>query len=230
MTILLVNQGWKGPIVMADTGCENPETYCYMDMFERDWLKPRGLEITRLKGMPWQTKKGGISLIEYCEQAYVIPLAAVRWCTAEWKVEPIKRWMKVNEIKTDLIGIAADESQRMPTRCRPLCDWYITRKKCFEVIQAERLSAPQKSACYICPFGQPSQRRALWEHYPELFERAARLEENAQSRRTEKYVTLDPAGKYTLRDLEKRFNAQDTLFDDTDWEGLLRYKPCMCTL
>jgi len=87
MTILLVNKGWQGPIVFSDTGCEHPETYCYMDTFERDWLGPRGLEITRLKGLPWQTKKAGITLIEYCEGANVIPLAAVRWCTSEWKVE-----------------------------------------------------------------------------------------------------------------------------------------------
>ena len=225
MTILLVNKGWRGPIVFCDTGTEHPETYCYMDAFERDWLNPRELEITRLRGMPWQRYKDGLSLIEYCEAANVIPLAAVRWCTARWKVEPIQRWMKENGVMIDLIGIAADESQRMRQRCRPLCDWFVTRQGCVEVIQAEGLDVPRKSGCYICPFQRVSQWRELWERYPEVFERVAQLEENAQHRRTERYATLDPSGKYTLRDLEKRFNAQDTLFDDTDWGGLLRYKP-----
>ena len=41
MTIMLVEQGWRGPIVMADTLAEWPETYCWMRTFEDQWLKPR---------------------------------------------------------------------------------------------------------------------------------------------------------------------------------------------
>ena len=33
LAILAVNDGWRGEIVFADTGCENPETYCWMDYF-----------------------------------------------------------------------------------------------------------------------------------------------------------------------------------------------------
>jgi len=230
MTILLVNKGWHGPIVFSDTQTEHPETYCYMDMFERDWLNPRGLEITRLSGMPWQRYKGGVSLIEYCEVAKVIPLAAVRWCTAEWKGKPLDRWQEEHGGLTALIGIAADESHRMPRRCRPLCDWWVTRVGCIKAIEAEGLSIPRKSGCYICPFQRVSRWRDLWEHHPEIFERAARLEEIVSEGRKSKWVTLDPSGRWTLRDLERRFETQDTLFDDADWEGLLRYKPCMCGL
>lgn len=48
MVITLAEEGWRGPIVFADTMGEKPETYCYMDYFEREYLKPRGLAITRL--------------------------------------------------------------------------------------------------------------------------------------------------------------------------------------
>jgi len=230
MTILLINKGWSGPIVFADTGTEHPETYSYMTMFERDWLKPRGLEITRLRGMPWQRYKKGLSLIEYCEEMNVIPLAAVRWCTLHWKVKPIERWEKENKINRSLIGIAADESRRMANRCRPLCDWFVTRQGCKDVIIAEGLPVPCKSSCYICPFQRPTQWRDLWQYHPELFERAAKLEENAQHKLKERKATLDPAGKRTLREREKQFKNQDSLFDDMEWDGLLQFKPCMCTL
>jgi len=48
MTVMLIEEGWRGPIVFADTGGEWPETYCYLEYFERQFLKPRGLSITRL--------------------------------------------------------------------------------------------------------------------------------------------------------------------------------------
>jgi len=230
MVILLVNGGWTGPIVFSDTQTEHPETYCYMDMFEQDWLKPRGLEIVRLKGLPWQKYGNGLSLIDYCEKMEVIPVAMIRWCTSRWKGRPLDRWRKAHNIKMPLIGIAANESHRMPTHCRPLCDWHITRQKCVEVIEHEGLSIPCKSSCYICPLQRTSQWRELWEKHPELFERAARLEENANKQRIKRRAILDPSGKQTLRDLEKQFNAQKTLFDGTDWNKLLRYKPYICTL
>jgi len=56
LAILLINRGWKGEIVFSDTGCEWPDTYCFMDYFENEWLRPHGLEIVRLKGMPWHRK------------------------------------------------------------------------------------------------------------------------------------------------------------------------------
>jgi len=33
MTVLMVNEGWRGPVVMADTGCEWPETDAYVERF-----------------------------------------------------------------------------------------------------------------------------------------------------------------------------------------------------
>jgi 3'-phosphoadenosine 5'-phosphosulfate sulfotransferase (PAPS reductase)/FAD synthetase len=74
MAIMLVNEGWRGPIVFSDTGCEWPETYCFMDMFESEWLKPRGLEITRI-GAEWRTEAREGSLVEYCEAHGMVPLA-----------------------------------------------------------------------------------------------------------------------------------------------------------
>ena len=44
MTIMLVEDGWRGPIVFSDTGGEWPETYCYLRTFGA-WLKEYGLEI-----------------------------------------------------------------------------------------------------------------------------------------------------------------------------------------
>jgi len=53
MAVLMVNEGWRGPIIMADTGCEWPETDAYVERFDRDWLQPRGLRIEHV-GAEWR--------------------------------------------------------------------------------------------------------------------------------------------------------------------------------
>lgn len=232
MTIMLVNEGWRGPIVFADTGCEWPETYCFMDYFEDAWLAPRGLEITRLKGLPWQRYRKGISLIDYCEYAHMIPLAAVRWCTTEWKGNPGERWAKQQGITETLLGISAEESHRRPDFVRPLVDRHIDRQGCVRIIQAEALSVPRKSGCYICPFQRDAQWHELWNLHPDLFDRAQRLEEASKKTRVGRFgrhhATLDPRGRHTLRHRKERYDAQLPLFDDIEMDGLLAYKPCVC--
>ncbi len=231
LAILLVNEGWRGQIVFADTGAEYPDTYCWLDLFERDWLQLRGLHVTRLKGLPWQRKAGGIGLLEYCEQAHVIPLAAVRWCTVEWKVSAIERWAIANglTLADSLIGIAADESHRQTQARRPLVDRFIGREGCVRIIEAEGLPVPRKSGCFICPFQRDGQWRELWERYPELFERAKRLEELVRRRSAGRFrASLDVAGKSTLRDRELRYRGQAMM--DFDGEDLRAYQPCTCGL
>lgn len=232
LAILLINEGWKGEIVFADTGTEWPDTYCFMDYFENEWLRPCGFGIMRLKGLPWQTKGRkeiqGCSLIDYCEDAHVIPLAAVRWCSSAWKVEPTKRYTNGNR---GMLGIAADEAHRRKEAIRPLVDRGIDRQRCIDIIAAEGLSIPRKSGCYICPFQRDSQWRELWERYPDLFERAMRLEENAKRTRNDRFgrghACLDPKGKITLRQHKLAYESQMPL-PEIDMDALLAYKPCIC--
>ena len=230
---MAINDGWRGEIVFSDTGCEWPETYCYMDYFEREWLQPRGFEVVRLKGMPWRWfGKGkynipGCSLIEYCEAASIIPLAGKRWCTSEYKVKPIERYA---DGRQDMIGIAADEAHRQGDAIRPLVTAGVDREGCIDIIEAEGLDVPQKSGCYICPFQRNDQWRMLWERHPELFERAMLLEENTKRSKSGRWrATLDPAGKYTLRQRKLAYESQMEL-PGIDMDDLLRYQPCICTL
>lgn len=228
LVILMVNEGWRGPIVYADTGTEWPETYCYMEYFEREWLAPRGLEITRL-GAEWRKDKRArtLSLIEYCEHYAYVPLAGIRWCTKMYKVDPLAAYAEAQGITTQYIGIAADEAHRQPTLSRPLVDRNVTRQGCIEIIQREGLDVPQKSGCYICPFQRTHVWRELYRRHPALYERAARLEELATERRGEE-THLRPGGDYTLRQLQTVIESQGSMFGDTDWDALLEFRPCVC--
>jgi hypothetical protein len=229
LTILLVNEGWRGPVVFSDTGCEMPETYCYLDYFEQEWLTPRGLEITRLGG-EWREPAFALPLIDYCESLAIVPFPAVRWCTVHYKVEPLHRYAEEHGITVQHLGISADESQRKPEASRPLVDRWINRQGCVDIIQAEGLEVPGKSSCFMCPFQRDEQWRELWRLHPDLFERAARLEEAATEKRGGRVVTLDYNGKTTLRDRQYSYEHQGSLLDDAAWDELLAYKPCVCGL
>ncbi len=231
MTIMLVNQGWRGDIVFADVGAEWPETYCYLDYFESEWLEPRGLSVTRL-GPEWRKDKRARSLpglVEYCEAYGMVPLLAARWCTRMFKIKPCHAYHDGDY----LLGIAVDEAHRQPDKPRPLVDRGITREGCIDIIQAEGLDVPQKSGCYICPFQRKDQWRELWRRHPELIERAARLEELATVRVRSKgkpwRVTIDPNGKVSLRDRIMAFEHQIEL-PGIDMADLQRFKPCLCGL
>jgi len=158
-------------------------------------------------------------------------MAAVRWCTLEWKVKPIKYWCADNGNPEQLIGIAADESHRQPGANRPLVDAYLTRENCISIIEKEGLDVPRKSGCYICPFQRPSGWRELWSNHPDLFERVATIEGSCTKDSNDGYIaTLDPAGKVTLRQRQDGFERQVLMFDDTDYDALLRFRPCICEL
>ncbi len=227
MTILLVNEGWHGPIVFADTGGEHPETYCYMAMFERDWLKPRGLGIVRLlPGAEYHCSMSQVPLEEYCLSASVIPLMAVRWCSSRWKGRPMDRWAKERGIQIHYIGFCVDEARRANEKPDyqqfPLLDRGITRGGCARIIQKEGLEVPPKSSCFFCPMQTIGEWQRLFLDHPDLYERAANLERVA-SERHGKVATLGSHDASLDQMRERRWEGQIEM-------DLSAWLPCLCTL
>lgn len=232
MTIMLVNDSWTGPIVFADTGGEWPETYCYMRTFEDEWLRPRGREITRVSATThpglYNDKRVGrltVTLEGYCLSYGIIPLLSVRWCTAKFKREPLENWRKAHNIDHACLGISASEPRRIrndPNVLYPLYDEGITRGGCRRIIRDAGLEQPIKSGCFFCPGQRLDNWRRLYYEHPDLYERAARLEENA-SERHRKQTTLDPH-RISLRQHAKRRWAGQMRMDLSTW------LPCLCRL
>jgi len=228
LAILLINNGWKGDVVFADTGCEWPDTYCFMDYFEEGWLKPRGKEIIKL-GAEWRTQRYQLSLIEFCEAKKIIPYVNFRWCTVEYKVNPSTRWMKYRNISGQMLGVDASEIWRRPNDCRPLVDWGMDREDCIWVIKSEGLSIPLKSGCDVCPYQDNARWKELWErHYP-LFDRVEQLEKMANQRRADRgkfFLAVDGSG-VSLEQKRLSYEGQMAL-PNIDMDSLLKYKPCIC--
>lgn len=234
MTIRLVNEGWRGPIVFADTGGEHPETYCYLRYFE-DWLKERGLYIERLNirehgGLYDDKRLGSIhgveSLEDYCHKRGIIPLIYQKWCSVNFKRVPVDNWRKRQGIDIALVGISVDEDERRIhlddfTRRYPLAEHAITRAECMRIIRRAGLDLPIKSSCFFCPGQNIEEFKRLYLDHPDLYERAIALEDRA-SEKNGKWATLKEG--YSLRQMRER-----------RWEGMIEmdlseWLPCMCRL
>lgn len=234
MTVMLVSDGWRGPVVFADTGCEWPETYCYMSHFEGAFLEPHGLSITRLSpvthpGLYDDKRLGGIegvaTLEEYCLSQGIIPLLSLRWCTGEFKRVPLVNWQKAHELDIAYLGISASEPRRVredPHMRYPLWEEGITRAECRRIIARAGLEQPIKSGCFFCPGQSLDERRRLFYEHPDLYDRAIALEDNA-SLRNRKQTTLDPH-QISMREHARRRWAGQTRMDLSEW------LPCLCRL
>jgi hypothetical protein len=204
---------------------------CYMDYFERKWLQPRGMAITRL-GEDYRAQGPGRdrrSLLEYCLHYRVTPFAGSRWCTQGWKTDVINHWAAAHDNPLQLVGIAADEARRQKGRACPLVDWGIDRKGCVKIIQDAGLDVPRKSGCWICPFQKISQWHELFQRYPRLYALVEEIEAEASERRGIQAYLL-AGGEMTLAQLRLRFESQGAMFDDDEMDRLMIYKPCVCGL
>lgn len=226
MTILLFNRGEKYPIVFADTIAEHPETYCYMDYFEKKFLGKFGHKIIRLHPIntptfyyPYARKPLEAYLLE--KKRVPASIKGTRACTKGWKIEPIAKF-KNNAKK--IIAFALEEKKRIgqyTDDIYPLIDAGITRDGCRDIIKKAGLSIPPRSSCFFCSYQRISQWENLYRRHPDLFLRAMKLEENSQNR------TIRP-DRIKLSQLKDRFEAKGgNLFPDYDYEELT---PCMCQL
>ena len=180
MVMLVRDEAPLDGVVFADTGGETPDTYRSVDV-AREYLD--GCQI------PFAVVKAPKSdLYSRAMRRRVIPSVQWRWCTRDFKVNPIHRYYRNLERHVNqYIGIAFDEVHRMRdsrvpfvTNLYPLIDERLTRQDCIDIIAEEGLPIPEKSGCYFCPFNSTDRWRSILEHHPALFDKAIELEENSK--------------------------------------------------
>jgi hypothetical protein len=151
-----------------------------------------------------------------------------RSCTTHFKIHVLRKWTKdhgatATNPATVGIGISVDEIERAgrgvdaphDQRVYPLLDLGLRRMDCHRVIADAGLPTPPKSSCYFCPFKRPQQFAEMRRDEPELFDKAADLEDLLNERRDmlgKDRVYLTRFGR-PLRDCIGP--AQDTLFDQS---------------
>jgi len=214
--------------VFIDHGADYPETYEYVDYFIST-----GRPVTVLKSGVVRKKQGRTydSLFEYCWQMEMVPSRMARWCTKDFKVIPINRYIERPCFMH--LGIDAGEAKRAKMNSEKgvesrwlLIEHDIDRDGCTKLIANAGLKIPPKSGCWFCPFQRISQWRHLRRNYPDLFCQAQKLEARnmaAQVRKGKHPFTLRGHG----RTLDRIINDKQLALPGQEE---IEFPPCQCGL
>jgi len=198
LMLLLEDYGVKFESIFADTGVEFPETYEYLD-----YLQEQGYKITVLK----PNVNGYSNMYDYCKAYKYVPSHKPRWCTYQFKVGTIAKYVETPCIM--FIAIAYDEKHRVFSKpdtngvfnSYPLVNYGIDRQKCIEIIKEHGLKVPPRSGCYICPFISKEDVRKLYLKHRDLYEKRKELERLASERRGKPtYITYGKSTESLARE------------------------------
>lgn len=159
--------------IFADTHGEPKEVYEWLDWLEKQLPFP----VHRVSAGNLSEKSTEIKTTLDGERTYLkhsVPVfvlrpeggkgMAVRQCTRDFKIEPIRKEVRKLGASTKTpcttwIGISLDEViRKKPSRDAaqinrwPLLEMNITRNGCIEWMKEHRFPAPPKSACIYCPY------------------------------------------------------------------------------
>lgn len=189
-------------ITFADTGAEHPHTYQFIEIINQ-WLAEHGMpQITVVQYVDRYGNR--LSLETECLRSHTLPSIAYghKRCSQKHKIAPQEKfcnhyapcrevWQRGEKVNR-YIGYDAGEVKRYEhsrkyneadkkyhNRYPLIEEWGWNRDDCIREIKAEGLPQPGKSSCFFCPSMKKQEILYLKEHYPDLFNRAATLEENA---------------------------------------------------
>tara|TARA_R100000049_G_C1911966_1_gene59116 strand:- start:10 stop:792 length:783 start_codon:yes stop_codon:yes gene_type:complete len=236
MLIGFVDKGIKPDVILfADTKAERPDTYVFIDIFSK-WLVDNGLpEITIVERGEYTTKKGvvvGNGLEKQCHHLKSLPSIAYGFksCSDNYKMQPQHRFIReIPEVKeiwedkkpiTKYVGFDNDEWYRVRHSIDwryinefPLVDWAWGRKECVKAIADAGLPQPKKSSCFFCPSMRKNEILAMNKVFPDLVQRAIKIEENAE------LDSIKGLGRnYSWKELIEADGAQQSMFDESGIE------------
>jgi hypothetical protein len=218
---------------------ENPDTLDYVRNVSMPYAKAHGVELveihriwrdgreTTLRAHLMRPNHKGVGIPMYGTNG--APLS--RYCTTDWKIGPILKWLRAHGATRENpalsgIGISVDEIERASNRdrpiqrvCYPLIELGLRRMDCYRIIAEAGLPRPPKSSCYFCPFHRVQTWAEQRRDRPDLFERAAELEDQLVKRSHEEGMDPVYLTKYRRPIREAVGPAQTPLFDPDALDG-----------
>lgn len=167
---------------------ENPETLDYVRQILMPYAAKNGIEFHEVKR---EFRKGETLYQKVLreERRIEIPVRMKngapgnRGCTKNFKISVIRKWLgKGNHVVG--LGISLDEFTRMRDSGSkrfvneyPLIDLQISRADCLKIVRTAGLPQPPKSSCWFCPFHNMMAWQDIRRERPDLFAKAAELEQ-----------------------------------------------------
>lgn len=198
---------------------------------------PEHEEFIYTKAIPLLESRYGIKTItvqpkrSYCDQFYAtykkgkrvgqiygFPMRQGAWCNSMLKVGPISKMQNSIGQHTAVVGIAADETERIDRktenkRLLPLVEYGITEADAFQICEKAGCLSPAyrdgrtRLGCWFCHNQRIKELKRLRKEHPELWKELLKLDEVSPCRFTQ---------RSSVRQFEERFSYEDaqlTIFD-----------------
>lgn len=183
--------------IHADTGYERESTYKLAAQFT-PWLNEHGVRVETVKCV-----RNDVVMAQW-SNSVMIPAFTLdnqgnkgqlrRQCTHDWKVMPVRRFVKERLSKHShcemWLGISVDEAGRMRDsdvkfvdNWYPLIEMKMTRADCVTWLKAHDLPVPDKSACVFCPYHNRKQWEDLKIAGGKDWETAVKVDEDIRDKR-----------------------------------------------
>lgn len=171
--------------------------------------------ITRVRDMTGRelvVRTCGRTLDQLITDQDALPNNRQRWCTRMLKIEPAKAYLLENPGSTLLVGLRADEEERLGmwgefAKYRyPLREWGWGVDQVWAYLDSRGVKVPDRTDCDYCYDQRLAEWFKLWKLYPDRWGHAKALE--TKTGHTFRSPSRDtwPAA---LAELEKRFEAGD---------------------
>ena len=215
MLLMMIEKGMHiDEIVFCDTTVEFPQMIEHINKVE----KYINRKITRLQApfdfehylghhIKVRGKNKG-------KKGYGFPNFRNRWCTGTLKIDVIRNYFKHIPIRTEYLGIAVDEPNRINktkstskvTYRFPLNDWGVTEAEALQYCYNKGFDWGglyekfARVSCYLCPLQRLSELKVIYNEFPELWENMKRLE---------KLSYRKFKNDYSIDELEKKFQREN---------------------
>ena len=206
MLLRMVELGMQiDEIIFCDTGVEFPQMYDHIAKVEKYIGRP----ITKLR----RPKSFEYMLLSHVKKSgvvgYSFPDFRNRWCTAYFKRDHIKSYLRQARKEMaviEYIGIAADEPKRIKDKRYPLVEWGWTEADCLKYCYSKGFDwggmyqVFRRVSCWCCPLKGLDALRQLRKYFPELWEKL--LEWQTKTWRSFR-------SDYSVLELEEKFMADE---------------------
>ena len=198
-------------IIFCDTGMEFPQMYEHIKKVDEYIFKNYNKRIEIIKA----EKDFEYYMFDHIKtrgknkgkQGYGWATMGIRWCTTLLKQQVASKFLReLKEPYTNYIGIAYDEPKRHAKKAEnvvhPLFDWGIAEKQALEYCYSKGFNWSglydhfDRVSCWCCPMKSMSELKALYEKYPDLWNKLKEMDNKSYNQFK---------STYSVQDLENKF-------------------------
>lgn len=220
--------------VFTDTGSEHEYMYRRIDFMEEKIKEFHGGDFQLIRLRASVTAKGEKvdSLTAYIERMNYFPSSGARFCTGDFKIQPLDNFLKSQGECELLIGLNADETDREGNHGLvanvhyryPLQEDGLTRQDCVDILDRHGMKPDfpaymRRGGCIFCPFKSKKEYKAMVHLAPNEIELVRMLEEKAQDVRGKYYRVkqdMPPMREFIETEKNNLFGDLSPYYDASD--------------